>query len=310
MKAIIAEALRRWNMAGADSTFIAGRENQVFKISSLRGVFALRVRRPGMRSVAEIESELAWLDALDQAGLRVPRPHPSARDVLLEHIDGYVVDMVGWLSGEPVGQSRNPLQLRNPVSVFHAVGRAMAALHLASDKFQEPAGFRRVRWDRVGLLGENPVWGRFWENPTLDASMQSLLKVFRRTADDDLADLEDALDHGLIHADLVRENLLHDSGQINLIDFDDGGYGFRLFDVATALLKNRNEPHYADLKAALCEGYKSVRPLDMHQLDLFIALRATTYVGWVISRMDEPGSWERNGNFIKDARECCEAYLG
>ena len=310
MKALIAEALRRWNMVGADSVFVTGRENQVFKLSGPAGIFALRVRRPGLRNIAEIESELAWLDALDQAGLPVPRPHASTKGAMLEHIDGYAVDMVGWLPGAPVGQSRNPLQLDDPVGVFHAVGRAMAGLHIASDAFQEPAGFSRVRWDRAGLLGDDPVWGRFWENPTLDASMRSLLGMFRKTANMDLAQHEATLDYGLIHADLVRENLLHESGQINLIDFDDGGYGFRLFDVATALLKNRKEPHYADLKAALCEGYLSVRPLDMQLLDLFVALRAVTYVGWVITRMNEPGAPIRNDTFIKDARECCEAYLG
>ena len=167
-----------------------------------------------------------------------------------------------------------------------------------------------MRWDRAGLLGDDPVWGRFWENPTLDASTRSLLEMFRKTANADLAQLEVTLDYGLVHADLVRENLLHELGQISLIDFDDVGYGFRLFDVATALLKNRKEPHYADLKVALCEGYHAVRPLDMQMLDLFLALRAVTYVGWVMARMDEPGAPDRNDIFIKDAWECCKAYLG
>ena len=89
MKALIAEALRRWNMVGADSVFITGRENQVFKLSGPAGIFALRVRRPGLRNIAEIESELAWLDALDQAGLPVPRPHASTKSAKLEQNDGY-----------------------------------------------------------------------------------------------------------------------------------------------------------------------------------------------------------------------------
>ena len=118
------------------------------------------------------------------------------------------------------------------------------------------------------------------------------------------------MDYGLIHADLVRENVMLDGNDIRMLDFDDGGFGFRLFDVATALLKNRAEPNYGHLQSALIAGYRAKRELNTEKLDLFLALRAVTYVGWIVPRMEEDGSPVRNARFIDDARQLCSAYLG
>ena len=310
MNELVEQALARWGMARATVAFVAGRENQVYRVSGDRGDFALRIRRPGLRDRAELLSELHWLEAMKAAGLSVPRPEPSASGALIETIAGHHVDMVGWLSGQPMGKSRAPLALDDPRAVFRKLGQDMARLHDASDAFPLPQGFRRVSWDAQGLLGETPVWGRFWENPALDPETRDLLDSFRDRARQDLDALQGRLDFGLVHADLVRETVLIDGDDLRLIDFDDGGFGFRLFDIATALLKNRGEPGYPALKSALLEGYLSVRALDMDQLGLFMALRAATYVGWIVPRMGEDGGAIRNTGFIEDARQLCGTYLG
>jgi Ser/Thr protein kinase RdoA (MazF antagonist) len=185
----------------------------------------------------------------------------------------------------------------------------MALLHSACDAFEPPHGFSRVHWNIDGLLGEHPLWGRFWENPTLDEDTRILFKAFRARVHHELEAVGGTLDKGLIHADLVRDNVLVDGTTLRLIDFDDGGFGFRLFDVATALLKNRSEPNYTGLKQALLNGYLSARDLDMARLDMFLALRAVTYVGWIVPRMNEEGARARNASFIADARDLCSAYL-
>ncbi|MFM2282243.1 MAG: hypothetical protein RLZZ444_4474, partial [Pseudomonadota bacterium] len=214
---------------------------------------------------------------------------------------------VSWQPGKPLGKSRQPLELADRCGTFFTIGAAMARLHAACDSWQRPDGFKRCHWHLDGLLGEAPVWDRFWDNPTLPDATRTLFVRFRSQARDRLTGLAPALDYGLIHADLVRENLLLDGDRIALIDFDDGGFGFRAFDMATVLLKNRAEPDYADLRAALIEGYGSVRSLDLADLDLFIALRALTYVGWIITRMDEPGGRERNERFVAEAESLCAA---
>ena len=119
-------------------------------------------------------------------------------------------------------------------------------------------------------------------------------------------------DYGLIHADLVRENVLVDGAHLNLIDFDDAGFGWRMFDIATALHKNRDEPDYPALADALVTGYRAVRPLgedDLAQMDLFMVIRSFTYLGWIQIRKNETGSARRLERIVKTAIADSGRYL-
>lgn len=305
----VGQALALWGLEAAECSFVAGRENRVYRVRAASGDLALRIKRPGYRQEDELLSELAWLEAMDRAGLHVPRPLPSRRGKLLEQLGAGFVDVVEWMSGKPMGKSRAPLALADREAAFWALGREMARLHAACDAWQRPTWFQRCRWDAEGLLGEAPVWGRFWDNPTLDPRTKELFARFRDAARDCLSSAGAALDTGLIHADLVRENVLLDGPTIQMIDFDDGGFGFRQFDMATVLLKSIAEPDYMALKDSLIEGYHSQRPLDLSLLDLFIAIRALTYVGWIVPRIHEAGGADRNARFVAEARDLCAACL-
>lgn len=302
------DTLALWGLEDARSVFVAGRENQVFRVSASGADYALRLRRPGYRTEAEIVSELLWLEEMTKAGLSVPRPVQSRHGRFLEQAEAGFADLAGWLPGRPLGKSREPLALEDAPGAFRALGQQIARLHRACDAWQTPAGFHRCHWDLDGLLGDEPVWGRFWENPTLGPDTRHLFQTFRAAAQDRLR-RTGLLDYGLIHADLVRENVLLDGPSVRMIDFDDGGYGYRVFDLATVLLKSRAEPQYPALRAALIAGYHQMRPLDLALLDMFLALRALTYVGWIMPRMAENGGLARNRRFVEDARTLCRAFL-
>ena len=108
----------------------------------------------------------------------------------------------------------------------------------------------------------------------------------------------------------MRENIIIDGDRLQFIDFDDVGFGFRLFDLATALIKNLGERDYPALRDALISGYREVRAIDIEALELFVLLRSATYVGWIIERMEEPGADRRNASFITTTRHLAQAYLG
>jgi Ser/Thr protein kinase RdoA (MazF antagonist) len=74
-----------------------------------------------------------------------------------------------------------------------------------------------------------------------------------------------------------------------------------LFDVATVTLRSRRTDPSGALAEATIAGYQSLRRLDATSLPLFEALRACTYVGWNISRMDEDPT--RNARFIAAAEQ-------
>jgi hypothetical protein len=60
----------------------------------------------------------------------------------------------------------------------------------------------------------------------------------------------------------------------------------------------------------MIEGYISIRPIELGSIDLFMALRATTYVGWNITRLDEDGGRARNARFIVTATNLAADYIG
>jgi Ser/Thr protein kinase RdoA (MazF antagonist) len=90
---------------------------------------------------------------------------------------------------------------------------------------------------------------------------------------------------GLIHADLHLDNALFSHGDIRLIDFDDCGVGYWLYDIAVALWELRHRPDYKSFRAALIEGYTQHRALPTHELahlDDFIATREVAFGLWFV----------------------------
>jgi Ser/Thr protein kinase RdoA (MazF antagonist) len=65
----------------------------------------------------------------------------------------------------------------------------------------------------------------------------------------------------LIHADLHLDNALFHRGEVQVIDFDDCGHGYLVYDLAVALWELRHRPDYQAFQDAMLAGYGSVRPL-------------------------------------------------
>jgi Ser/Thr protein kinase RdoA (MazF antagonist) len=309
MNAVVEKALALWGMQGAQYSLVAARENSVFQITTATNRFALRLHRQGYRTNQELWSELKWMEAVKLGGISVPTPIVSESGEVLHVLEGVQVDVLTWLTGVTMEETFKTHSIAERAALFRQLGQKMAKLHSISDNWQRPSDFSRCAWDRDGLLGEAPLWGRFWDNPALSACDRQLFLKIREKANAELANIETSLDYGLIHADLVNANVMVDGKHTHLIDFDDGGFGFRLFEIATVLQKNIGSHDYPTLRAALIEGYLSVRDIDLKVLNLFILLRSATYVGWNISRMHEDKSGVRNDRFIAATRLQAEEYL-
>ena len=273
---------------GRDARLVAERENTVYEAALPEGRAALRLHRPGYQSLAEIRSELDWMQALAAAGVAVPKP--LGAPVVLA--TGRVATAVHWVEGEPLGAAGVPLtgSPDEQRARFRAVGLAVARLHEASDGLDLGEGFTRHAWDIDGFLGDAPLWGRFWENPTLSAEERRLMLAARREARGVLEDFAArGGDYGLIHADVLRENVLVQGDAVMLIDFDDAGWGFRLYDLAVFMTQNEDEPHAEALREAMLEGYRSLRALPEAEAGLiamFTMLRRFASMGWIVPRAD------------------------
>lgn len=280
---LAAEAAGLWG--GTLTRQMRDRENAVHEMALPKGRAALRLHRMGYQTTAAIRSELWWCDALARAGLPVPPALPALDgDVLVTLSNGRHASAVGWLEGEALGEAGVPftLPLQQTLDLHHALGELLARLHRATDELVLPDGFTRPRWDLDGLVGEAPFWGRFWDHPLADADQRAVLLRAR----DALQELLSG-DQGLIHADVLRENVLVDQDHVSLIDFDDSGFGFRLYDLGTVLSQNLYEPAYPDIRDALMAGYGTT---DTDMVEAFTLARTCASVGWTMPRLlpDDP----------------------
>ncbi len=283
-------ALRAWGIEGAPQ-LIKNRENAVFAVDLPDGQkAALRLHRPGYQSDNAIRSELWWAEALVAGGMAVPLPYRTLEgDVLAQvQIAGRVASLLSWSQGVPLGDADEPLPwdaAEQPV-LYHALGAELAQLHMLSDAAWFPQEFTRSTWDIEALVGDDPAWGRFWENPSLNDQEVGILQSARVQLRDVLTECGTE-DFGLIHADALRENVIVDQGRVKLIDFDDGIYSYRMYELGVAMSQNWDLPNRAALCDALLEGYATVRmlPSNAHTLlEPFVVLRGLASCGWVIGR--------------------------
>lgn len=304
MMAVAAAAAPLWGFDPGELRLAARRENTVYRV----GDHALRLHRLGYRSDPELRSELNWMQALAAGGLQVPAPVASCAGRLVETVSGLQVSVITWLPGRMLGAQGALEGVADRVGLVRQLGALLAQMHDLSDAWQPPPDFTRPRWDAAGLVGDAPLWGPFWDHPHLRPDQRALFLAARDAARAQLARLN-APDFGLIHADAITENLMLDAGRLSLIDFDDGGWGYRDFDLATFLFRQLAVPDYPALRAALLAGYAPRRRADPAALDLFILLRALTYPGWIVPRLDEPGGAERSARAIAQAEPLARAYL-
>jgi len=155
------KALGLWGLEGADFAFVAGRENRIYKVTYNGNSFALRFKRPGYRDRAELQSELDWLAEMARAGLSVPQPLPSLTGQLIEQVDGQYIDLITWMSGTPLGMSRQPLQLLDPIDTFFRLGAEMASCIPPAMRGSHPLGLPVVFGMQMVFWAKGPFGGGF-----------------------------------------------------------------------------------------------------------------------------------------------------
>jgi Ser/Thr protein kinase RdoA (MazF antagonist) len=91
----------------------------------------------------------------------------------------------------------------------------------------------------------------------------------------------------MIHADLRSANVLVNGDRVQVIDFDDAGFGWHQYDMAVALFDHSAGAEFERIRNALVSGYRSRRPIrdeDLELLPLFLLIRSLVALGWLNDR--------------------------
>ena len=314
--------LPAWGLQDARLSIIKMRETAVFKVETPEGdKQVLRIHRAGYHSDDALRSELQWIQALAKEGIETPQVIPTKSAQLFVAPDSSLagdarqIDMFAWVDGEQLGSVDDGLEgdvdtlLRN----FSAIGELAARVHNQSSTWKVPDGFKRHAWDVDGLTAEQPFWGRFWELEALSKSERDLMMRARdRIREDLIAYGQTPQNYSLIHADMVPENVLVDGDHTRLIDFDDAGFGWHLFEMATTLYFYMDSDYFDTIRNACIEGYRAKRPLtdkELAHLPLFLLARGTTYLGWVHTRKETETAQELTPMLVSMVCGLAEKYL-
>ena len=291
IEGLIRAHLPLWELpADAALSLLAISENATFHASAPGRDLVLRVYRPGYHGTAEISSELAWIAAL-RAEAVVPTPAIlPARDgrALVEIDDAGTPRRITAFAFVPGAEPREGDDLPR---WFHRLGAIHARLHAHARRWRRPDGFTRKVWDFESMLGARPLWGDFRAALGLDEPGRALLERTARVLQARLAPLSTPDSFGLVHADLRLANLLVEGDDLTLIDFDDCGFSWYLYDFAAAVSFIEHTPVVPALKAAWMEGYRTLAPLPADagaRLDVLVMLRRMLLTAWIASHAETP----------------------
>jgi Ser/Thr protein kinase RdoA (MazF antagonist) len=289
LAALAAAALPRFGLSPEATAQLCNvSENHTYRIDDPASgrAYALRVHRAGYHTAEEIGSELEWVDALREDGAvdtAVAVPATDGRrvvEVRTRDLDPRNVVLFEWLPGvapEPEGDA--------VLAGFRTLGAISARMHRHARAWRRPDRFARPRWDYDHTLGPAGHWGRWQDGlgmgreeqrllERLDAALERRLRSYGATGER----------FGLVHADIRLANLLVEGDHVRVIDFDDSGFSWFMYDFATTVSFVEDHPRVPELREAWVEGYRSVTPLDPAdeaELDTFMMLRRLLLVAWI-----------------------------
>ena len=312
------EALQLWSVPeDATLELINISENATFLVSAPGSTKTiLRVHRPGYHSLETIASELTWMEALSTADvIKTPAILCGTNGARIQRhqISGQPPhDMVMFAFVE----GQEPDQSQSLESLFHHLGGLAARLHQHVMSWPLPAGFTRPDWDIDGIYGRIKRWGDWRQAPYLTTSMHTILEEAEAQVSRALLAYGKTSDrYGLIHADMRLANLLvkgNDMWRVHVIDFDDCGFGWFMYDFAAGISFIEDDPQVPHLKSAWLAGYQEIRPLsaeDLMMVDTMIMLRRMLLLAWVGSHKDADIVAELEPDFGRVTAMLAERYL-
>lgn len=315
LQTIARASLSRWGISDDCSLrLISHSENAVFLITGEDGYRkVLRVHRTGYHSLNGVRSELTWMKALQEdVGVETPQAIAGLDGEMIQFVqletghESRMVVLFEFITGEEPKSD-------DLVQAFYQLGSIAAKMHAHARAWARPSYFERLIWDYERSLGAYPNWGGwqagFADNkPGLEIVEAANALMRKRLA----AFGTDSQDFGLIHSDLRLANLLVEGGGTKVLDFDDCGLGWYVYDIASSMTFIENHSDAEAIIASWIEGYRTVGTLserEIVEIPTFMMLRRLIIMGWAGSHPGTDLAREMGDEYTVGTVEFAQKYL-
>ena len=257
--------------------------------------YSLRVYRNANNTRDEVDFEVAALNYLHEKGFPVAFPIARKSGGFITEISAPEGIRYVLVSEFATGDMPDFDSLED----FRRYGESVAQLHTLSDSFEtthkRPELDLKMFTEKVYYLIAPHVSHRPKE--------LALLKHCLETARSDIERVGvDGMDYGFCHGDVHGGNAHLHNGVLTHFDFEECGFGFRVFDLATFKWGSVDSSEKgAEQWAAFVEGYKSVREIseaDFQVLDSFILLRSIWLIAFHMRNADDFGGELTSDGYI------------
>ena len=262
-------------------------ENIIYKICDDRYDYILRIHHPDYHDTQEILSELEWLQALKQdTDIIIPQPIMGKNEHFLQHIffDGQHYNAI--LFHHIIGD--HPAENTYNIShYFSLLGKIAATLHHHVSSWQYSKNFKRKIWHAENLFGKKALWGNWRNSEYMAKNHYTIIHTACEKLTENLKHYgKNNQNFGLIHADMRLANLLVHHDNIALIDFDDCGFGWFMYDFATTVSFFEDSKIIPKLKDSWCRAYQAIRhidDIDYHAINDMMMARRLALLAWLHS---------------------------
>ncbi len=250
----------RYGFAVTDAVLVRSFTNDVYRVDTTVGSYALKVYGAGRWTPDEVRWEQQLARHLTGAGVPIAAAVPSSDGdtvAILSAPEGdRPVALVEWVPGE---KPRPPWT----DDLYGKVGTLLAQLHGAADDFRSSRPRRPVRTGREvrevsEVLGTDSARRRLVEKAGAEAQRQ-----IARLADQGLR-------WGTRHGDVSLDNIHVGDAGVHFYDLDLAGPGWQVEDLTPPLA--------TDFAEAFLAGYTAVRPLAPVELEALPWLRVLNII--------------------------------
>ncbi|RPJ48060.1 MAG: hypothetical protein EHM21_07825 [Chloroflexi bacterium] len=298
-------ALQNYDLDIRDIRLVGQFTNTIFRAKTGDGKsYLVRLCRPGWRTLVDLRSEAAWMEALSRdPSIGAPAPVRDRNGEFVVEFEGAAAgvidapDLTAALLPEMRGEPPRcmvttwipgvSMEKRMTEENFTKLGELFTRLHEHALGISPPPGFTTRRMDSIYARGEaDELFSERFRSAFTPRSRE-IYERTRQVVEAAYASLFRQPGMRPIHNDLAQGNVLVYRGRLHPLDFEDTIWGYPVHDIAYALFDlSREVPpdDYERLRACFRAGYESRLPWPESapgQIDAFCAGRmiwVTNYV--------------------------------